>query len=244
MCSANRCIVKRLSDLTLAQSESFTRRNWFFLDEASEAGRLDGLVSLVKKGRSKGAVIVMAGQGVTGFQDDKLYGVHKTSDLLAQFGNRWFGRLECPDTSDYASRLVGDQEVEQITISRTHGQHSSTTHNQQFVTRRAMLPVEFMDVEPCTRENGLTGTFLVRSVGCFQTTLPGDELFGEMLIPPDPNMPAIIDRPVESQYLRKWSPERAAQFGVPPAKLKPKKKPEQEQKPDFDPFAGLDDLDT
>lgn len=242
--SLNRCIVKRLSDLTLAQSESFTRRNWFFLDEASEAGRLDGLVSLVKKGRSKGAVVVLAAQGITGFQDEKLYGVHITSDLLAQFGNRFFGRLECPDTSEYASRLVGDQEIEQITISRTYAQHNSTTHNQQIVTRRAVLPVEFMNVDPCTRENGLSGTFLIRSLGCFQANLPGPELFDERLIPPDPKVPAFIDRPVESQYLRNWTADRAAQFGVTPPRPKTKKKREPEQQPDVNPFDGLDDLDS
>ncbi len=49
----NRCIVKRCIDLLLSQPESTTRRTWFFLDELSEAGRLDGLSSLLKKAAPK-----------------------------------------------------------------------------------------------------------------------------------------------------------------------------------------------
>jgi hypothetical protein len=239
----NRCVFKRASDLTLHQSESFTRRNYFFIDELSEAGRLDGLVSLLKKSRSKGGVVAISAQGIAGLRDDRLYGQHLTAELLAQIGNRFFGRIECPDTAEWASRLIGDQEIDQYTTSRTSSaQSNSTTTNQQIVTRRAVLPSELMSVEPCTAENGLTGYFMVRSAGCYQATFPGEELFSEALIPPDPNVADFVARPVAAQFLRPWTDAQAAKFGA----LLPKregKRRKRRQRPEIDPLDGLDDLD-
>ena len=53
----NRVIFKRITELVLAQSESHTRRTWVFLDELRQAGKLDGLNSLLTMGRSKGACV-------------------------------------------------------------------------------------------------------------------------------------------------------------------------------------------
>jgi type IV secretory pathway TraG/TraD family ATPase VirD4 len=245
----NRCIFKRASDLTLALPESFSRRNWFFIDELSEAGRLDGIVSLLKKGRSKGAAVAISMQGTSGLKDERLYGPYLTAELLAQIGNRFIGRVEDPDCADFLSRLIGEQEVDQFTRSETHSTQSgpSTTTNHQIVTRRAVLPSELMSVDSCTRGNGLTGYFMVRSAGCYKTTLDGDELFDEALIPPDPNVPEFIARPVETQFIQPWTDERAASFGVPPPKSREEKRrqrPKQQQSPSMDPLAGLDDLDS
>ncbi len=239
----NRCMFKRASDITLGQTESFSRRNWFFLDELSEAGRLDGLVSLLKKGRSKGACVAVAMQSVSGLRDAKLYGPHFTDEILGQIGNKFFGRLECPETAEYASRLFGDQEIDQITTSHTSSnQGNSTTRNHQVVTRRAVLPAEFMAIEPCTRENGLTGFYMSRHGGCYTSNLPADELFDHALIPPDPNVPEFIERRVEAQYLRPWTDEEAAKFGA----IVPK--PEADNRPrkqaNLDLLSGLDDLDS
>jgi hypothetical protein len=237
----NRCIFKRCSDLTLNLSESFTRQNWFFIDELSEAGRLDGLVSLLKKGRSKGACISIAAQGVAALRDERLYGPHMTTELLAQIGNRFFGRVECPETAEYFSQCIGDQEVDQTTVSRTYSQHNSTTHNQQIVTRRTALPSELMNITPCSRQNGLSGYFLVRSAGCYSTTLPGDELFDEALIPPDPHVPDFVPRPVSAQFLGPWTENHAAKFGIPLLGQKTGNK--KRRRTDIDPLDGLDDLD-
>jgi len=245
----NRCIFKRASDLTLALPESFTRRNWFFIDELSEAGRLDGIVSLFKKGRSKGACVAVSMQGIAGLKDERLYGPHGTAELLAQISNRFIGRVECPETGRWLSDLIGEQEVDQYTHSQTRSSQGgpSSTTNHQIVTRRAVLPSELMSVDPCSRDNGLTGYFMVRSVGCYKTTLDGDELFDEALIPPDPNVPEFIPRPVETQFLKPWTDEQAACFGVPPPKSREeKRRPQQERKqvPIMDPLDGLDDLDS
>jgi type IV secretory pathway TraG/TraD family ATPase VirD4 len=200
----NRCMFKRGSDLTLNSSESFTRRNWFVIDELSEAGRLDGIVSLAKKGRSKGAVLCICIQGLQGLRDSRLYGPHLSEELLAQIGNRFLGRIECPETSEFCSRHIGDQEIKQYTTSKTWSKDGrSTTRAQQFVTRRAVLPPELMSIRPCSRDNGLTTILVTRVAGCFKAHIPGDELFSRQLTKPDPNVPAFMPRDPADQLLRR-----------------------------------------
>jgi hypothetical protein len=240
----NRCIFKRATDITLSQTESFTRRNWFILDEISEAGRLDGLVSLLKRGRRKGCCVVLAMQSIAGLRDPKLYGPNFAAEILGQIGHKFIGRLECPETAEWVSRLFGDQEIEQITTSHTSSKNGdSSTTNQQVVTRRAVLPAELMDIDPCTRENGLTGYYMSRGVGCYVSTLPADELFDGVLIPPDPNVPEFVERRVEAQYLRPWTDDEAAKFGVLMPKAQSTQPSLNAKQAKLDLLSGLDDLD-
>lgn len=211
----NRCMFKRACDLTLSEPESTTRRNWFIVDELSDSGKLDGLVSLAKKGRSKGACLAVAFQSVAGLRDAQLYGPHFTEEILAQFGHKFIGRVECAASAEWASLLVGDQEIEQQTRSETSSaQGSSSTRNYQKVVRRGLLPSEFMDFPPCDRRNGLTGISFVPGIGVFRDHQPGKELFDIDLLPPAADVPAFVPRPVNDQYLRPWPPERAALFGI------------------------------
>lgn len=211
----NRCVFKRASDLTLDLPESRSRRVMFVIDELANSGPLDGLVSLAKMGRSKGAVIVIAFQSVSGLRDPKKYGQHFTDELLGQFGNRFFGRLECPVTAEWASQIVGDQEVSTSSVtysSGANGQSQSRTFQDQI--RRAILPSEFMEITPCNRDNGLTGLFMVRSVGTFFETIPGDRLFDELLVPPRGDIPESVPRDARHQMLRNWSRDRAKYFDI------------------------------
>ena len=86
---------------TIDQSESTTRRSWFIVDELADAGKLQGIISLAKKGRSKGACVVLAFQSVSGLRDPQLYGQHGADELLGQIGTRFIGRLECPSITRF-----------------------------------------------------------------------------------------------------------------------------------------------
>lgn len=248
--SINRCIVKRCIDLLLSQSESITRRTWFFLDELSEAGRLDGLSSLLKKGRSKGGCAVLAFQSIAGLRDSQLYGPRMTAEILGQVGHRVIGRLECPETAEWASQLIGEQEVRQETVSRSYTARENTrTTNEQIVTRRAVLPSEFMSVAPCDAINGLTAYYLSRVTGAFCSTIGGEELFDQSLIPKAVNEPDVIPRAIDCQDLNPWNLASATAFAPPIAKRveahKRKKQQKPEQKPvdcDLDVLDGLDQL--
>lgn len=228
----NRCMSKRACDITLNQSDSSSRQSWFIWDELAEAGKQDGLVSLGKKGRSKGACIAVAFQSISGLRDPRLYGTHQTDELLGLFANRFIGRLECPVTAEWAASLLGDQEIEQTSTSvSSSSQGRSRTESRQNAIRKAVLPSEFMSTPTCTPQAGLSGYYIVRSVGCFSATIPGDRLFGKELVEPDPEVPDFVARDWRCQLLRPWTPEQEIRFAGPPRKPKkkssqpPKKKP-------------------
>lgn len=236
----NRCIFKRACDLTLHLPESRTRRNWFVVDELADAGKLDGLVSLLKKGRSKGAAVALAFQSVSGLRDSNLYGQYFTDELLGQIGNRFIGRLECQTTAEWASQLVGDHLVNTKSESHTNSaQGSSHTVNSQETIRRAVLPGEFMDLEPCSYESGLHGFFLVRQAGAFFAHLDGSWLFDQTLIPPQADVPELITRPAASQFLRPWTDAQAERFGIRIKKSRVLNERRPENRPDL---TSTDDL--
>jgi hypothetical protein len=212
----NRCIFKRASDLLLNQTNSFTRRTWIILDELSEAGKLDGLISLMKKGRSKGTCCVLAFQSVQGPRDQALYGPQQTDEILGQVANRFFGRLECVATAEWASSLFGDQEQEEETVTESSGSGgNSRSVNHHRAMRRLVIPSELMDLDACNRENGLSGYYIVRSHGAYFDQIAGDELWGAALASPDKSIPEFQPRSPESQLLRPWSAEEESQFCVP-----------------------------
>lgn len=221
MQTLNRCMFKRACDLTLSASESTSRRNYFILDELADMARLDGLVSVAKKGRSKGASVAIAFQSVAGLRDAQMYGPHFTEELLAQFGNKAIGRVECPSSAEWASKLVGDQEVRQKSTSETSSSHGhSSTKNIQNVIRPGILPSQVMDLPLTNVANGLTALFFIPDVGVFQDTLDGEELFHHQLIPPKRDVPGFAPRPIDHQYLRPWTREQTARFGIPEARPK------------------------
>jgi len=234
-----RCMFKRAADITLDQSESTTRRNWFVVDELSDAGKLDGLVSLAKMGRSKGACLVVAFQSIDGLRDAQLYGPQFSEEFLAQIANRFIGRVESAASAEWASQLIGDQEIDQATSSQTTSK-DGTSHSvsRQRSVRRAVLPSEFLSIPLTHRRNGLSGLFFVPEIGVFRDRIDGPELFDRLLLPPA-DIPAFIPRPVDCQFLRPWTPERAAHFGIP--EKRPSRSPESTQQPR--PTVERDELD-
>lgn len=209
----NRCMVKRAIDLTLDADESRTRRNWFIIDELADVGRLEGLVSLAKKARSKGGCLAFAFQSVAGLRDPQMYGPHFSEELLAQFAHKSIGRLECAASAEWTSKLVGDHEIEQASSSSTYSMQGgwSSTESRQNVVKPGILPSQLMDFPPCNLHNGLTGLFFAPTTGPFTAAIDGEELFHDWLMPPA-DVPAFLPRSTECQWLRPWTDARAALF--------------------------------
>lgn len=213
----NRCISKRAFDITLGLPDSATRRTWIINDELAEAayaaGGLDGLISVAKRGRSRGACIAAAIQSVSSLRDPKLYGQYRTDELLGLLANRFIGRLECPVTAEWGSGLFGEQEVEAVSTSTTKSaQGRSVTKSRQNAIRKTVLASELMTIPTCNRENGLTGYYITRAHGAFTAHVPGPELFDEELIAPNPSVPEFIPRDWRAQLLRPWTSEERRKF--------------------------------
>jgi hypothetical protein len=241
----NRAIFKRATELVLNQSESWSRRSWMFIDELAEQPRLDGLIPFLKKGRSKGGCTVVAFQSNSGLRDSTRYGQYFADDVLGQIGNRFLGRIECVETAEWASRLFGDQEYEAISSSVTTGSNGkSTTTNKQLQTRRLVMPSELMSLPTCSRQNGLHGFNIVRSIGAYRMHIPGEQLFDEMLPPTNSSSPEFLPRPVEAQYLRAWTAEDTRRLCSPASLAKDqKRKRSQEQSRDNSAKEQLPDFD-
>jgi type IV secretory pathway TraG/TraD family ATPase VirD4 len=212
--SINRCIFKRASDITLDREESDSSRTWFFLDELADAGKLNGLISLAKKGRSKGGCLAIAFQSVSGLRDSRLYGQQGCDELLGQIGTRFIGRLECTTTAEYISNLIGDQKYVECSRSYTYGKESTSTRSYNIQVRKAYLPSTFLDITPCDDRNGLTGYCVTRALGTFMTRIDGDLLFNQMLKPKNKDVKAFEKRPAMHQILEPWTADEARQFGV------------------------------
>ncbi|MEX2171048.1 MAG: type IV secretion system DNA-binding domain-containing protein [Pirellulales bacterium] len=250
--AVNRCLFKRASDLVLNQSNSFTRRTWFLWDELSEAGKLDGLVSLMKKGRSKGACCVLAFQSIQGLRHSALYGREQTDEILGQIANRWFGRLECVETADWASELFGDQEFEEESVSESTGAGGkSRSVSRHRTTRRLVLPSEFLDIDPCNQANGLSGYYIVRSHGSYFDKLESADLWGNWLVTPRADVPEFVARPSRSMLLDPWSAAEDATFCTPRKERKgaeprqtPEQAPDKRPAPPSTTEKNLDDLDA
>jgi hypothetical protein len=213
----NRCIFKRASDLTLNLPNSHIRRSWFFLDEISEVGGRGGLqwlISHAKKGRSKGAVLVIAFQSISGLRDPKVFGQHLTDEILGQIAHRFFGRIECVVTADWASTLFGDEERERTSVTDSYGPSgSSQSVSRQTTPRRLVIPSEFMSIDACNRDNGHSGYFIVRSEGAYFDHIPGEELFGAQLLEPRADVPAFSPRSAAAQFLSPWTPADQVRYG-------------------------------
>jgi hypothetical protein len=210
----NRFLFKLCANYTLNKPESRTSQSWFILDEVSEMGKLDGLVSLLKKGRSKGARAVLGCQTISGLRDPNMYGQSGADEILGQIGHKFIGRLECVATADYFSHLIGEHEIWMQSNSYTSGaQNSSSTTSYSRQVKKAVLPSTLLSLNPCSVETGLTGYCMSPDIGVFPVYLEGEKLFFQDLMPLGAE-PAYVPRPTEGQILLPWSPERLARFAL------------------------------
>ena len=98
----NQVLFTRLAQLILDQDESKTRRNWIFLDEVRQAGRLAALTDLMVEGRSKGACVVLGFQDIEGMKH--VHTTHLANELVGQAHNVCVTKLINPETAEHVSQ--------------------------------------------------------------------------------------------------------------------------------------------
>jgi len=209
----NQVIFKRLSELILAQTESESRRTWIFLDELRQAGKLEGLSSLLTKGRSKGACVVLGYQDIEGLRE--VYGTQLANEIAGQCSNKAVLRCDSPDTARWASALFGQREVLEVRLGVSHASNQGTSRstNEATAKRDVVLPSEIMELMPTTRTNGMQGFILTPHVGAYSVHFDGSALMGR-LARRNMAFPDVIPRDEEEQYLREWNTDRDV-FGDP-----------------------------
>jgi type IV secretory pathway TraG/TraD family ATPase VirD4 len=225
----NRVIFKRITELVLAQSESHTRRTWFFLDELRQAGKLDGLNSLLTMGRSKGACVAIGFQDIEGLAS--VYGDREAAEIAGLCANKAILRLDSPHTAKWAASVLGEREILEVRASsgttsgenkglgstRTTSSGESSSVSEQVSKRELILGSEFMDIPPTNFEYGLLGTYLIPEVGAYRVKV-GGEWLKNALHPPSKTIANLVRRGAEDEVLFPWNDDDFRRLGLPKEK--------------------------
>ena len=227
----NRVLFQRVTELILDQGEvtkkdtdaGQERRTWLFLDEVAEAGRLDGLSSLLAKGRSKGACVVLGFQDIDGLKE--VYGENLTYALTGQCAQKAILRLESPSTAEWASKLFGSYEAIEHRSSFTYSEQNSVTIAQEYVNRQSVLESEFFTLPPISDKKGLSGFYIAPAYGAYKHEYKHYDLFPGQAMEGKESSRRIIDgasdvlnyapRHAAQQWLAGWTPDDMDRLHVP-----------------------------
>lgn len=212
----NRVLFRRLTQLLLAQPDSKTRRTYLIWDELREAGKLDGLGSVLLRGRSRGVAFIAGAQDKSGLAH--VYGEDIANELLGQFGFWGILKLESTDTATWAASKFGSNEVVDTlgNTSRTAGagRPSQSSGTSQSIRERAnLLPSQILDLPPTSAEDGMHG-FYKTPFGSF----PAHVDFMPLL-PPEIPLPDNYNfqlRDEQDQYLDDWKQDELTRFKLSP----------------------------
>jgi Type IV secretion-system coupling protein DNA-binding domain len=104
------CWLECAASATLGLSPSSSRRLWFFLDELADLPRVENLTRLLPEGRKFGAGVVLTFQSIG--QMHNRYGRDSAEAILGCCNTKLYLQLVDRDTREWASKTIGDVEVE------------------------------------------------------------------------------------------------------------------------------------
>lgn len=228
--SLNAVLFRRLAEFILDMPDQTEiapeDRIWVFLDEVREAGRLDGLRSLLNMGRSKGATVVLSFQDIEGLK--AVYGEHEALELTGQCGNKALLRLESPATAEWTSSLFGLERI--VTTDRSSGIQSgsgaqvSSGESSRQVDRAKILPSDFLTLPNAGLAEGLHGfgkrfdqglpiRFHAKPFPSIDPrNEPGDRRRRKVWEPSI--VDAVWQRPDHELFLHPWKPEDLKRLGL------------------------------
>lgn len=230
-------MIRVLSDLILARNDP-RRPTFVVLDEFSLFGKGD-LIPLAIKGRSAGASIAIAAQDVLALE--AIHGEKEARTLLGCMLSTGFLRATSDAMAKFSSGVIGEEEVDQYTISVAQGGNgTSITRNHAIVRRSLVMADEIKSLPlPDYKAGVVSGYFNLPGVGAYRADIRFRD--GAPSPPTGPPIPEYLPRPAADQVLRPFTREdvqrlnlpsdaRAlAALGVPP--LRPANPPQQNRVP-------------
>jgi hypothetical protein len=190
----NRALFHRLTELVLAQSESTTRRSWFFLDELPDLGHLASLKRLLGKGRSKGVRAALVFLTIEGLR--QAFGEKEAHDIVGLCANKIFMRTDSPETAQHCSSIIGEAETCRWLQSIQHGKDGDCpSTSQQIAKTEAVLPSQLLRL-PLAGPKGSHAYCVTPDIGVYHGVT--------RFVPPPParvGEPNFIARPESEQYL-------------------------------------------
>ncbi|MCX6378960.1 MAG: type IV secretion system DNA-binding domain-containing protein [Armatimonadetes bacterium] len=235
----NRALFQRVTEEVLkgAEQPSILKRHglertWIILDEVREAGRLEGLRSVLNKGRSKGACVVLGCQDVEGMRS--VYGKEEANELLAQCSHVAVLNVINPETARWASELFGEADIEVSGSSEQIGGPFSQSVSEKIERKTLVSTYELLTMPKLNPIHGMSGYLkspvLERSQALVGYSprerisswerAQGDEFSWDKAIkdylPAVANVPAFEPRDVSQQYLMPWNEEEIRAIGLKP----------------------------
>jgi Type IV secretion-system coupling protein DNA-binding domain len=104
------CWLECAASATLGLNPSPIRRLWFLLDELADLPRVENLTRLLPEGRKFGAATVLTFQSIG--QMHNRYGRDSAEAILGCCNTKLYLQLVDRDTREWASKTIGDVEVE------------------------------------------------------------------------------------------------------------------------------------
>lgn len=218
----NQALFKRMTEMVLSGAELTEAQKaigegltWFFLDEAREAGKLDGLSSLMTKGRTKGACVVLGFQDIDGMR--AVYGEQVANEIVGQCSHVAILRLSSPTTAEWAASMFGSKLAD-LTGTSIGKEGLQMSRNQQ--EAKNVYSEDLLFLPTTSPKNGLTGFFKssrVRreSMVGFKQTLSWDKVCGGELgaRPAGADLPNFLPGDMSSQFLEPWNTSDWARLG-------------------------------
>ena len=191
----------------LAQTNSSTRRNGLWIDEAQYAKPIlqsEKLQSFAAKARSKGGWMLIAFQDVEGFR--LAAGDSKAADsIIAQCNNKVLLRMESFESAEWASKLAGQFETIEVFRSEGSSWRQSDRGSEQRVVKDVVLPSEFYVIPETDPSHGLSGYFLSSKLGARSMTVAAIEVQPVVVDDETEKRFAIVHRPESDQWITKWT---------------------------------------
>jgi type IV secretory pathway TraG/TraD family ATPase VirD4 len=138
-------------------------RAWLVLDELPALPRASGLLTLLPEGRKFGAAVVIAFQAIGQLRDT--YGQHAAGTIVGQTGTQLVMRLGDPESTKWATELLGRSEIEEHRSSASLDSDAMTDKGSLSTSRQTksiVLDSEIGHLPPLTGFLRLSGLPIAR----------------------------------------------------------------------------------
>lgn len=161
----NQAILQRAIQLVLQREElgsgerpRGTNQTWFVFDEFRELGDVRAMGSLLSKGRSRGAVVVLSFQDIDGL--NHIYGKERANEMVANCSNIAILKTTSATTAEWAAGMFGKRLVAEWQESEGMASEglsrSFTVANQE---RNIAMTADILSLPLPGTERGLIGFF-------------------------------------------------------------------------------------
>jgi hypothetical protein len=224
-----RAFFKRMVQVLLRPNAEKGGPTFVILDEATHAGELPLLNTLLTMGFGKRAYCFLAFQSREGLAS--VLTRERASEAMGQTRNRIYTQMNEDATNKAASEEIGKHQFWKTTPA-----HGGQGERRETVEQPAVSPEDLMHLRAASREGGMTAYVTSPLIAAVtKLDLTGPELV-RLVAAEDRTVPAAREAPSEHQYLEPWSTDERLALGLPTAQPKPAPAPEAAPEPPQNPL--------